>query len=48
MKLVGVIRPTNTDEVSVDYVPGHYDETLDQLRAAVPDGWELLSVRRKD
>jgi len=48
MKLVGVIRPTNTEEIAVELQPGQYDKSREELLAKVPEGWQLLYTRRED
>lgn len=49
MKLVGVIRPTNTKEIEVDLEVGKFDVAHEELLAKVPEGWQLLyTIRRED
>lgn len=48
MRLVGIIRPTNTEEIDVPLEPGQHSEALEALRAKVPEGYQLVSTRRQD
>jgi len=45
MRLVGVIRPTETKEISAE--GDSYDEAKAALEAALPEGWQLLSIRQQ-
>lgn len=43
VKIVGVIKPVETKEVSAE--GDSYEEAREALRAAVPEGWSLQSLR---
>jgi len=42
MRLVGVIRPDETKEISAE--GDTYDEAKAALEAALPAGWQLLAI----
>jgi hypothetical protein len=43
MKLIGVIRPTETQELPVTATT--YAEAKAELEGMIPDGWQLQSIR---
>lgn len=43
VKVLGVIKPVETKEVHAE--GGSYEEAREALRAAVPEGWSLQSIR---
>lgn len=45
MKIIGIIRPDTTEEISAE--GEGYTDAPEKLLAAVPEGYSLLYIRRE-
>ena len=44
MKVIGIIRPIETQEIEVE--ADSYQEAFELVQAQVPEGWHLLQVKQ--